>query len=102
MFWTVFWSIVVIGGLFVVRGVAATVLFYYLLPAGDRCPNCDAPTLRVESKRWNQLMPWFRTSWCYECEWHGLLRHGELSDLGTRDSGLGIRRTAVGTDEARE
>jgi hypothetical protein len=24
-------------------------------------------------------MPKFRTSWCYECGWHGLLRHGPLT-----------------------
>ena len=30
--------------------------------------------LRVQSTWWNRLMPWFRTSWCYECGWHGLLR----------------------------
>ena len=30
-------------GLFVLRVVAATVVFFYILPKGDRCPNCDAP-----------------------------------------------------------
>ena len=25
----------------------------YLLPEGDRCPNCDAVTLRVQSRGWN-------------------------------------------------
>ena len=24
-------------------------------------------------------MPQVRTSWCYECNWHGLLRHGPLT-----------------------
>ncbi len=71
--------ITVIGGFFVLRGVLATIFFFYLLPEGDRCPNCDAPTLRVQSKGWNFLMPKFRTSWCYECGWHGLLRHGPLT-----------------------
>jgi hypothetical protein len=71
--------ILIIGGFFVFRAVLATVFFFYLLPEGDRCPNCDAATLRVQSRGWNTLLPRFRTSWCYECGWHGLLRNGPLS-----------------------
>lgn len=71
--------ILIIGGFFVLRGILATIFFYYLLPEGDRCPNCDAPTIRVQSKGWNFLMPKFRTSWCYECNWHGFLRNGPLT-----------------------
>ena len=70
---------VIFVGFFVVRLIAATVVFFFILPEGDRCPNCDAVTLRVKSRGWNSLMPWFRTSWCYECGWHGLLRRGELT-----------------------
>ena len=66
-------------GFFVLRGVAATVVFFYLLPEGDHCPNCDAVTLRVQSSVLNRLLPRFRTSWCYECGWHGMLRRGPLS-----------------------
>ena len=62
------------GGFFILRIVAATIVFLWILPEGDRCPNCDAVTLRVQSAGWNRLMPWFRTSWCYECGWDGLLR----------------------------
>ena len=62
-------------GFFVLRAIAATVIFFIILPAGDRCPMCDAPTFRVQSKGWNLLMPWFRTSWCSDCGWEGLLRH---------------------------
>ncbi|HWH52415.1 MAG TPA: hypothetical protein VN651_12790 [Gemmatimonadaceae bacterium] len=71
--------ILIIGGFFIIRGVLATVFFFYLLPEGDRCPNCDAATIRVQSRGWNFLLPRFRTSWCYECGWHGLLRHGPLT-----------------------
>ena len=71
--------VVIFVGFFVLRGIAATVIFFYILPAGDRCPNCDAVTLRVESRGWNTMLPWFRTSWCFECGWHGMLRHGPLS-----------------------
>src|SRR5258705_5552013 len=71
--------VVVFVGFFILRAVAATVFFLYLLPDGDHCPNCDAVTLRVESPVWNRLLPMFRTSWCYECNWHGLLRRGPLT-----------------------
>jgi hypothetical protein len=66
-------------GFFLLRGLAATVIFFYLLPEGDRCPNCDAVTLRVESRVVNRILPRFRTSWCYECGWHGMLRRGPLT-----------------------
>ena len=69
----------VFGGLFVLRIIAATVVFFLILPQGDRCPNCDAVTLRVQAAGWNRILPWFRTSWCYVCGWEGLLRHGELT-----------------------
>ena len=77
--WNAILCIVIIGGFFILRAVLATVFFFYLLPKGDRCPNCDAVTLRVQSRGWNLFFPKFRTSWCYECGWHGLLRHGPLS-----------------------
>ena len=70
---------VVFVGFFVLRLIAATIVFFVILPEGDRCPNCDAVTLRVQSRGMNALMPWFRTSWCYECGWRGLLRRGPLT-----------------------
>ena len=70
---------VIFVGFFVLRFIAATVVFFFILPEGDRCPNCDAVTLRVRSRGWNAIMPWFRTSWCYECGWHGLLRRGPMT-----------------------
>src|SRR5688572_633557 len=66
--------VVAFGGLFILRIIAATVVFLWILPEGHQCPHCDAVTLRVQSAGWNRLMPWFRTSWCYECGWEGLLR----------------------------
>ena len=65
---------VVFVGFFVLRLIAATIVFFVILPEGDRCPNCDAETLRIQSRGLNALMPWFRTSWCFECGWEGLLR----------------------------
>ena len=74
----VIFSVVFIG-LFVLRIIVATAFFFLILPAGDRCPNCDAITIRVRSRGWNMLMPWFRTSWCFECGWDGLLRRGPMT-----------------------
>ena len=79
-------------GFFVLRAIVATVFFYCLLPEGDRCPCCDTPTIRVESRGWNALMPWFRTSWCYQCGWDGMLRHGPLSP---EPPGAAARRKAA-------
>jgi hypothetical protein len=77
--WDAVLCILIIGGFFVLRAVLATVFFFYLLPEGDRCPNCNAVTIRVQSRGLNFMMPRFRTSWCYECGWHGLLRNGPLT-----------------------
>ena len=65
---------VIFVAFFILRAVAATIFFYYMMPESTRCPMCDEPTLRVSEPAWNRLMPWFRTSWCYECGWEGLLR----------------------------
>lgn len=70
------------GGLFVVRIIVATIVFFWILPEGDRCPLCDAPTIRVKHGFWNRITPWLRTSWCYECHWSGLLRPGPLTAPG--------------------
>ena len=86
--------ILIIGGFFVVRAVLATIFFFYLLPDGVNCPNCDAITLRVESRKLNFLMPRFRTSWCYECGWHGLLR--ELPDAARRQADAAWSRSHSG------
>lgn len=65
--------------LLVLRITGATVVFFYLLPRGDRCPICDDSTLRIQHRGWNTLAPWFRTSWCPGCGWAGLLRFGPLA-----------------------
>ena len=74
--WDAVLCILIIGGFFLLRAIFATIFFFLLIPEGDRCPNCDAVTLRVESRGWNVLLPRMRTSWCFECGWHGLLRNG--------------------------
>jgi hypothetical protein len=68
------WFGVIFVGFFILRIIAATMFFLAILPDGVHCPNCNAITVRVQSRGWNLLMPWFRTSWCFECGWDGLLR----------------------------
>ena len=70
---------VVFSALFVIRIVLATTVFFWILPEADRCPVCDAPTLRVQHRVWNALFPKLRTSWCPECGWDGLLRPGQIT-----------------------
>ena len=70
---------VVLIAFFALRIVVATLVFFFILPDGDRCPICDEVTLRVQSKGWNTLMPWFRTSWCMRCNWEGLHRLGQAN-----------------------
>jgi hypothetical protein len=68
----------IFGGLMVLRIVMATIFFALILPAGDHCLNCDAPTIRVSSAM-DRILPWFRRSWCLRCGWHGLLRRGAVT-----------------------
>jgi len=83
--------IVIFGGLFVLRIVAATVVFALLLPRGDRCPNCNAATMRIESTVADRMLPWFRKSWCLECGWRGMLRRGPLTPQADRSTALSRR-----------
>ena len=73
IFATVFVSI------FLLRIIAATVVFYWILPEGDRCPNCNAVTIRVHSRGLVRWMRWFRNSWCLTCGWQGMLRPGTVA-----------------------
>jgi hypothetical protein len=75
---------VVLVAFFVLRVVVATIAFFFILPDGDRCPICDDVTLRVQSKGWNTLMPWFRTSWCMRCNWEGLHRRARVTRTDER------------------
>lgn len=69
---------VVFLGFFVLRGIAATIAFYFLLPSDTRCPICDAETLHVHARWWQRSTPGFRPSWCHECGWHGMLRRSKV------------------------
>ena len=65
---------VVFVGFFVLRGIAATIVFYFLLEDDNRCPICDAETLHVHSPLWGRTLPGLRPSWCPTCGWEGMLR----------------------------
>lgn len=74
---------IVFISIFVLRIIAATLVFYWILPQSDRCPNCNAVTIRVQSRGLARWMPWFRSSWCLTCGWHGMLRPGPMSPTPT-------------------
>jgi hypothetical protein len=66
--------VLVFGGLFILRGVAATIVFLWILPDGVRCPQCDAETVRLSPSRVMRLLRGFRSSWCLVCGWRGVHR----------------------------
>ncbi|MCC7052541.1 MAG: hypothetical protein IT355_04695 [Gemmatimonadaceae bacterium] len=66
--------VVVFGGLFVLRGIAATVVFLWILPEGSRCPQCDAETMRLSPGWLLRCVRSFRSSWCLACGWRGVHR----------------------------
>lgn len=74
-------------GLFVLRIILATIFFVLILPRDGRCPNCDAVTLRLES-RLDRVLPMFRRSWCLQCGWHGVLRRGAVTPEPSRTETL--------------
>lgn len=57
-----FLFVLVFAGLVVLRIALATLCFALVLPRGDRCPNCDAVTLRLASRLYDRWLPWFRRS----------------------------------------
>ena len=92
---TALWFVLFFTVFSVVRLGLATLFFWAVLPDDDRCPNCDAPTIRIQSRGWNLLFPWFRTSYCLDCQWEGMLRRGAL------DSGQSQHQT-VATSDSRD
>lgn len=66
--------VVIFVGFFVLRFIAATVFFYYLLPEGERCPCCNSETLHIESPLTRFTGRRFRPSWCPRCNWEGMLK----------------------------
>lgn len=68
--------VLIFGGLFLLRAIAATIVFCVLLPNDGKCPDCDEPTARLASPLLDRFLPWFRKSWCLSCGWEGILRRG--------------------------
>ena len=71
-----FWFFAV---LFVLRGVAATFVYAWLLSDAPDCPSCGGETLHVERRGVQRLFPRLRPSWCPVCGWEGLLHHAKQS-----------------------
>ena len=85
---------IVFLGFFVLRGVAATIAFYFILPDSTRCPMCDAETLHIHSRFWRLTMPGLRPSWCPVCRWEGMLRKPRRVAAGPASVGRPSEREA--------
>jgi hypothetical protein len=66
----VFWFFAV---LFVLRAIAATFVYAWLLSDAPDCPSCGGETLYVEPRAFQRLFPRLRPSWCPVCGWEGML-----------------------------
>ncbi len=84
--------VMVFGGLFVLRLIIATTVFLLVIPRGDRCPNCDTPTMRIESPLSDRYLPWLRKRWCLACGWQGMLRGGLPNPSAVASDQLTTRR----------
>ena len=62
------------GGLFVLRIIAATFVYAWLLSEAPECPSCGGETLRLQRHGVAWLFPRLRPSWCPECRWEGVLQ----------------------------
>lgn len=89
---------VVFLGFFVLRGIAATIAFYFILPDDVRCPICDAETLHVHARWWQRPTPGFRPSWCHECGWHGMLRRPRAKPTAPALPPARVERPVKNTD----
>ena len=83
---------IVFVSIFVLRIAAATLVFYWILPQNDRCPNCNAITLHMQSRGLVRWMRWLRSSWCTSCGWTGMLRHGPVSQAPTAPVSVPVER----------
>ena len=65
-----FWFFAV---LFVLRGIAATFVYAWLLSDAPDCPSCGGETMHIQRRGVQWLFPKLRPSWCPICGWEGLL-----------------------------
>jgi hypothetical protein len=62
------------GGLIVLRIIAGTFVYAWLLSEAPECPSCGGETFRVQRRGVAWLFPRLRPSWCPECAWEGMLQ----------------------------
>jgi hypothetical protein len=55
-------------------------VFLLILPRGDRCPICDAITVRVHSSGLRVFRLPLVKRWCLACGWEGLLRRSRVDE----------------------
>jgi hypothetical protein len=65
-----FWFFAV---LFVLRAIAATFVYAWLLSDAPECPSCGSETMHVQPRGVQHLFPKLRPSWCSVCGWEGML-----------------------------
>lgn len=86
-----FWFFAV---LFVLRAVAATFVYAWLLSDAPDCPSCGGETLHVERRGVQRLFPKLRPSWCPVCNWEGLLHHAPQRSPAPRVERPGVHTSA--------
>jgi hypothetical protein len=69
--WPFFWFF---AALFVLRIIAATFVYAWLLSEAPECPACGSETLHIERRGVAWLFPRLRPSWCPNCLWEGVLQ----------------------------
>ena len=62
------------AGLFILRIIAATFVYSWLLSEAPDCPACGGETFRIERRGVAWLFPRLRPSWCPRCAWEGMLQ----------------------------
>lgn len=70
------------GGLFVLRIIAATFVYAWLLSEAPECPACGGESFHVQRRGVAWLFPRLRPSWCPECGWEGLLQPSRREPAG--------------------
>ena len=61
------------AALFVLRAIAATFVYAWLLSEAPECPACGGETLHIQRHGVAWLFPRLRPSWCPDCSWEGML-----------------------------
>jgi hypothetical protein len=69
------------AGLFVLRIIAATFVYAWLLSEAPECPACGGETLHMQRHGISWLFPRLRPSWCPECDWEGMLQPARNRDV---------------------